>query len=356
MTRTGILAPFRAPAAERTHSQRLILGGHTGEGKTTMALAIVRAVVSGLEFLDWTGIGGRALVIDAEQGLKTIKRRLHEAGLADREDVDYVHVPDGLALDSDERHVAEVERVLEAGGYSLVLADPLRKLHAGDSSGEREAVDLMRRFDAWREGYRFALLLPFHCRKPIPGTKFSIHDIFGSGAYVRGAEIVLGLRRVSDGLSRLHFLKDRDGDLPIGDKWELLFDRDQGYRRKQDEAERDVGGDVVAFLEGVACAPVGEIQAAVKGRDEAVRDVLKFDERIVQVPCRSTPAHHPNAKCWALSESPVPAAGTERDGTRPTGAGVVSSGLRAPEGGKGGDETTTPSVPDSETNDELERS
>jgi hypothetical protein len=216
--------------------QRVILGGHTGEGKTTAALWLVRAVTDAAEFLDWTGAGGRALVLDAEQGLATVKRRLREVGLGDSELVDYVRVPDGLALDSDKRQVAEVERVLEAGRYSVVVADPLYKLHTGDSNAEREAVDLMRRFDRWREAFRFALVLPVHCRKPLPGTKFSIHDLFGSSAYVRGAEVVLGLQRVGDGYSRLHFLKDRDGDLPIGDRWGLLFDRQDGYRRDPKDA------------------------------------------------------------------------------------------------------------------------
>jgi AAA domain-containing protein/primase-like protein len=216
--------------------QRLVLGGHTGEGKTTLALALVRAIVLEEAFLDWTGSGGRALVVDAEQGLKTIKRRLREAGLADSELVDYVRVPDGLELDSDERHVAEAERVLEAGRYAVVVADPLYKLHSGDSNAEREAVDLMKRFDRWRETFRFALVLPVHCRKPVPGTKFSIHDLFGSSAYVRGAEVVLGLQRIGDGYARLHFLKDRDGDLPIGAKWGLLFNREDGYRRDPKDA------------------------------------------------------------------------------------------------------------------------
>ena len=220
--------------------QRVILGGHTGEGKTTLALQILRAVVCGEQLLDWHGSGNlRALVIDAEQGLKTIKRRLREAGLADSDQVDYVRVPDGLELDSDERHVAEVERVLTVGGYALVICDPLYKLHAGDSNAEREAVDLMRRFDAWRERLRFALLLPVHCRKPVPGTKFSIHDLFGSSAYVRGAEVVLGLQRVRDGYSKLHFLKDRDGDLPIGTAWGLLFDREHGFERDPDDGKRE---------------------------------------------------------------------------------------------------------------------
>ena len=67
---------------------RAVIGAHTGEGKTTITLALVRAVVLGETFLDWRGAGGRALVIDAEQGLKTIKRRLREAGLDDCEAVD----------------------------------------------------------------------------------------------------------------------------------------------------------------------------------------------------------------------------------------------------------------------------
>jgi len=214
-----------------TRGNRLVLGGGTGEGKTTLSMALVRAVVLTDEFLDWTGTGGRALVLDAEQGLRTIKRRLREAGLDRSEDVDYVRVPDGLALDSNPRHVAEVERVLREGDYSLVVADPLYKLHAGDSNAEREAVDLMRRFDKWRDELRFALLLPVHLRKPPPGAKFSLNEFFGSSAYLRGAEVIVGVQRVSDGYSRLHFLKDRDGDLPVPAAWGLLFDQEAGYRR-----------------------------------------------------------------------------------------------------------------------------
>src|SRR5207302_1413434 len=103
------------------------IGAHTGEGKTTLSLQVVRAVTTTAEFLDWTGAGGRALVIDAEQGLRTIKRRLREAGLDESEAVDYVRVPDGLALDSNDAHVAAVAAVLESGGYSVVVVDPLYK-------------------------------------------------------------------------------------------------------------------------------------------------------------------------------------------------------------------------------------
>lgn len=219
---------------------RLVLGGHTGEGKSTMALWMIRAIVRGDRFLGFEGPGGRGLVIDAEQGLRTIKRRLLEVGLQECSDADYMRVPDGLSLDRDERHIAAIERVLTEGRYDVVLADPLYKLHTGDSNDERSAVDLMRRFDSWREQYRFGLILPVHCRKPPAGAKFGMHEFFGSSAYLRGAEVIVGVQRRDNGYSRLHFFKDRDGDLPVGEQWGLLFDREDGFRRDPNDEKRRV--------------------------------------------------------------------------------------------------------------------
>jgi hypothetical protein len=212
--------------------QRTMLGGQTGEGKTTLALQMVKAMAAGGEFLGWQGSGGRALVIDAEQGVRTIKRRLREADLDRSDSIDYLVVPDGLRLDTDEEQAEGVEAILRAGDYSLTLADPLYKLQTGDSNDERQAVEFMRRLDRWRSKYGFALLLLTHCRKPPQRTRFSMHEFFGSSAYLRGAEVVLGLQRLTGhGRARLHFFKDRDGDLPQGDAWELTFERGIGYRR-----------------------------------------------------------------------------------------------------------------------------
>jgi hypothetical protein len=229
--------------------QRTVVGADTGAGKTTMALAMLAAINRGREWLGFQGGGGRALVIDAEQGVKSIKRRLREAGLNESEDIEYIRVPDGLALDSNDLEAAGVEERISEGDYAVVLADPLYKLHRGDSNAEREAVDLMRRFDGWRERYGFALVLPVHCRKPQAGAKFTMHEFFGSSAYLRGAEVVLGLQRVRDGYSRLHFFKDRDGDLPVGNAWGLLFSRDEGYRRDpNDETPKQSARQVIAEL------------------------------------------------------------------------------------------------------------
>jgi len=217
--------------------QRVVLGAHTGDGKTTFGLQLARALALGEEFLDFRGAGGRALIIDAEQSLRSIKRRITEARLEDCESVHYLRVPDGLELDQDDDQVEALDNVFADGSFDLVVADPLYKLHAGDSNDERSAVDLMKLFDGWREQHGFCLLLPVHCRKPPPGVKFSMHEFFGSTAYLRGAEVVLGLQRLRDGYSRLHFFKDRDGDLPLGEAWGLLFNRESGYRRDPDDGK-----------------------------------------------------------------------------------------------------------------------
>ena len=257
--------------------QRCVIGAHTGHGKTTLTMQILGAITERRPFLDWAGVGGRALVIDAEQGLRTIKRRLREAQLDQSENVDYVRVPDGLELNCNAAHIAEVERVIADGNYSVVFADPLYKLHVGDSNAEREAVDLMRRLDAWRAQYRFALILSAHCRKPPIGSKFSMHEFFGSTAYLRGAEVVLGLQRVGDGYAQLHFFKDRDGDLPLGQRWGLLFTREEGFRRdpnsgKDKPTTKDKIEELLTNKPGMT---VEELMGATGAAERTVNGALK---------------------------------------------------------------------------------
>jgi hypothetical protein len=299
--------------------QRIVLGAHTGEGKTTMGLQIIRAIVNAETFLDWAGpgAGARALVVDAEQGLRTVKRRLREARLDKSDSVDYLRVPDGLNLDHDTEQALGLQRLLEEGGYAVVVLDPLYKLHSGDSNAERAAVDLMRVFDAWRDRYRFALLLPVHLRKPIPGERFSIHDVFGSSAYVRGAEVVLGIRRVSNGYAELHFFKDRDGDLEVGDKWGLLFNREDGYRRAPDD-EDDEAVMVERLIEYVGANPgqsTTRVTTAVEGRKATLSNILETDDRF-RVELRG------QSKRWHLTSSTNPFPGDGNGWERVTPATV----------------------------------
>ena len=273
--------------------QRVVLGGHTGEGKTTMSLQIIRAILAGDDFLEWKGRGDcKALFIDAEQGLRSIKRRLREAGLHDHDQLDYVRVPDGLKLDTNQAHIDAVAGLLERGDYALVVLDPLYKLHGGDSNEERSAVDLMRTLDGWREQHHFSLLLPAHCRKPQLGsTALTIHDLFGSTAYLRGAEVVLAIQRRSDGAAKLHYLKDRDGDLPVGKPTGLLFDRGLGYRIDPNDGKpkpqevalemlaRDPEATDEAIMEATGVTTTRAVQKYRKAFREASGDQLFEDSK-----------------------------------------------------------------------------
>jgi hypothetical protein len=276
---------------------RTVLGAHTGEGKTTLALEMAAAVALQREFLEWTGGGDNVLVIDAEQGLRTIKHRLGEAGLDRATNVDYLRVPDGLNLDVENgADVARLDALLKVGGYDLVIADPLYKLHRGDSNDERQAVDLMRRLDRWREELRFALLMLVHLRKPPPqGAKFSIHEFFGSGGYLRGAEVALGIRRTTPGYARLHFFKDRDGDLPVGESWGLIFDRREGFRRDpNDGQDRETSVTKVhRALEERPGRTLEDLVTATGNSDKTVRTALKKLWAVHQ------PGLH-GAKLWSL--------------------------------------------------------
>lgn len=261
--------------------QRIVLGAHTGEGKTTLVTQILAGVAHGRDVLGWQGAGhGRALVIDAEQGIETIKKRLREAGLEHDTNIDYVIEHDGLELD-DQVDADRVEHVLADADppYDVVVADPLYKLHRGESNDERAATDLMRRFDAWRQAHGFALIVPVHARKPPPGqpATMSIHDLFGSSAYSRGAEVVIGLRRLSEGYARLYWLKDRDGDLPsIGGHWNLLYNREEGFRRDPADGQRkQTAADLVRYALDAAQPHGLEIDRLVEQTGKSDRSVRK---------------------------------------------------------------------------------
>jgi hypothetical protein len=221
---------------------RIVIGGHTGHGKTTLVMHMVASAVNGTDFLDshWHGRGGlKALIVDVEQGTKSIKRVLREVGLESNPNVKYLRVPDGLALDTDEDAINFMEKTFLEGQFDVVVADPLYKLSRGDANDAQAATELCRRFDAWRDRFGWALLIPQHCRKPAARAALSPHDLFGSSAYLWGAEVVLGIERpqtAEDGaFSMFHMWKDRDGEIaetmPVNSRWGLMFDRLTGFHR-----------------------------------------------------------------------------------------------------------------------------
>lgn len=271
--------PLLGPLLAR--GDRLILAAATGEGKSTMVMWMVRAIVTGEQFLGWAGAGGRVLVIDAEQSKRDIRRLAEEVGLHDSREVDYLWVPDGLDLSVNAAQEAAIESILLEGDYACVVADPWYKLHAGGHGDEEDALRQTRLWDRWRTEHRFGLMVPHHTRKPPPGVPFTINEIYGSTAYVRGAEVIVGLQLLSDGYSRLHFFKDRAGELPVRKHWDLLFSKEEGFRIHSATATSDEGTrDLHAAL--AAAAPAGMTMKAMqeltgRGRDWINARLSRFE-------------------------------------------------------------------------------
>jgi hypothetical protein len=237
-----LLGPFLFQGA------RTIIVGDTGHGKTSFALQMLAAIVTGGEMLGHVGAGrGPVMIVDLEQGIRSIKRGLREAGLGERDDVLHISVPDGLALDREIEHYRALTVVIAEHRPIAVLLDPYYKAHrADDPNAERPIIDLMRSLDAMRVAFGFALILPAHPRKDVAGAKdgarkLSIHDVAGSSALTRGVEIVLGVERLGHGYARLRYLKDRDGDLEIGNSVGMLYSRAGGFHLDPRSTETDEG-------------------------------------------------------------------------------------------------------------------
>ena len=288
---------------------RTIIVGDTGEGKTTLAFQIIRAILTGSDFLGYQGAGGegaRALIVDLEQGRRTVKRALRDSHLDRRDDVDLVLVPDGLSLDRDELHRSELDRVIAEGGYTLVLLDPYYKAHRADEpNAERPIVDLMRILDQLRASYGFALILPAHPRKEPPGAgsvrRLTLHDIAGSGAVSRGAEVIIGIERVAHGLARLRYLKDREGDLPIGEAWNLLYTKETGFvRDPKDEAPaRDYVQEIRDASQDGEWRTAKDYRDEIKAGENAVRNALETLRQDGEFEYMKGPAgRNSNARCY----------------------------------------------------------
>ncbi|MBA2383680.1 MAG: hypothetical protein H0V68_03325 [Actinobacteria bacterium] len=149
-----------------------------------------------------------------------------------------------------------------------------------------------------------------------------MHDVFGSGATVRGAENVLGIQLLHEGYSRLYFWKLRDGDdsFPVGgDPWGLLFDRDQGFRRDPADTApaRDVAHEVEDYLLAHPRSTTNAIVKGIGAGKDRVSSVLKTDERFAfeTGPNRSRlwvvsgPQNHPDHLFAAEADRVVAAGG-----------------------------------------------
>src|SRR5262249_52291859 len=161
------------------------------------------------------------------------------------------------------------------------------------------------KLDGLRERYEFALLLPAHVRKPQMSNgprQLTLDDIAGSGAITRGAEVVLGIERIVHGFARLRVLKDRDGDLVVGEAIDLTYSKDSGFQVKQEEDLEAKAHDLGADGEWRTCK---DWATELGCREKKAKDLL---ERLVEAGCFELeigpPGRSPKARCWRLATAP----------------------------------------------------
>lgn len=211
--------------------QRTVVLGETGAGKTTLSLGLLAAALTGSPMLGYQGADvGPALLVDCEQGKRSLQRALAEAGLAGRDDLHVVSIPGGVHLDRDQDARAELEALVASLQPRIVLLDPAYQLVSTDS--RTAMLKMVSLLDRLRAEYGFAVLLPMHPRKSTTSTRrrvLGLDDVAGTGASIWNAELVLGLERVADGQALLRVLKDRDGALGQGLELPLAFVRGQGF-------------------------------------------------------------------------------------------------------------------------------
>lgn len=321
---------------------RTIIVGATGHGKTSLAFQMLSAVLQGSETLGQQGAGvGPVLIVDLEQGIRSIKRGLREAGLGEREDVLLVTVPDGLALDQSPEEYDDLRQVLATHHPAVVLLDPYYKAHrAEDPNAERPIIDLMRVLDGLRTAYGFALILPAHPRKADTSQRgarrLTIDDVAGSGAATRGAEVVLGIERLGHGSARLRWLKDRDGDSEVGAALPLLYTKEAGFWINEESTETDEGA-MAKLLAGpqstwMTTREWAKEVVVAHWRIKALLEGMAGDDSQPVYFAMGPPGRHPSARCYGVFPEPPEHLGTpeqlwgEQAGVPvfppPTGGGV----------------------------------
>ncbi|WP_228787042.1 AAA family ATPase [Nocardia terpenica] len=194
------------------HTERIILTGEEGGGKSVLCSQIGACIAGGLHpftgDLQDDGVGARVLVYDCENSAAQSRRRfrLITARVDElREGYDMAPVdwsqqirievqPKGIDLLAG-RDVAHLEHAINAVRPQLLILGPLYKLHHRDPSDEPAARELTWILDGLRERYGFALLTEAHAGNGVDSAGKRNMRPIGSSLWRRWPEFGFGMRR-----------------------------------------------------------------------------------------------------------------------------------------------------------------
>jgi hypothetical protein len=128
--------------------------------------------------------------------------------------------------------------------------------------------------------------------------RLALDDVAGSGAATRGAEVVIAVERLAHGFGRIRVLKDRDGDLPVGEALPFVFSKESGFRLQEVEdveaKARELGADGQwrTAKEWASALRVGERK--VKGLLDRLTEagIAEFE--------KGPPGRDVKAYCWRI--------------------------------------------------------
>jgi len=282
---------------------RVLVGGATGEGKSTVVGDMMSAA---LACTDWCGFNGgpdnlTATLLDVEMSAAQVTALLKRCRL-ERFGKRFQVVNDagGLSLVPSDTPLAQKQRdwlrqIMET--TDIVTIDPYYKLfrETGSAMDRVLTEEVLHILDTMAKETGTCLIIPAHARKMDAKYMMRADDIYGPSILQRNASVILGIQIIAFGKSRLHFFKDRFGELPVKDHWVLNFHKMTGFsvegRSMTEVSERD-GKVAQTMLEAgrplkmrEIAERVGITNAQVAKSLEALRlspDYIVEDSRLAQ--------------------------------------------------------------------------
>jgi hypothetical protein len=112
---------------------------------------------------------------------------------------------------------------------------------------------------------------------------------------------VVGLERLSHGFARLRILKDRDGDLAVGDEWPLLFTRGEGFRLdpKPENSQEELEQRILELGSDGTWRTYKDFAAELGVRQKRTKEMLEALAESEHVEVAIGPAgRSPKARCY----------------------------------------------------------
>jgi energy-coupling factor transporter ATP-binding protein EcfA2 len=207
-----------------------VLGGHPGDGKSTLTAAFAATLSRGGTWPDDSAAPqGKTLFLVAEDAPDDVLRpRLDRH----RADPTQISVIDAVAEGGRERlfnmaqHLPLMEELIAREGIALVVIDPLTSfMPNSDRNGEGDVRDLLTPLGKMAERTGAAILCIMHVGKPNGTSRRPVQQLLGATAFGAVARTVMMIAPVSDEQTEtrrvLGMVKSNLAMRPLGLEWSM---------------------------------------------------------------------------------------------------------------------------------------